>query len=102
LNISAELGSSFNQIQKNWRNRLQATCITDSALEAYCHQVKICTQIALDSVEEDKHKRPDIVYITKKLKEIEIDNIGQVTNIVFKIIQWTAMIVNSHTLCTIT
>jgi len=77
----------IDQVQKIWRNKLQATSITDFALEAYCHQVKICTQIALASVEEDKHKRPNIEYITKKLKEIEIDNIGQVINIVFQNIQ---------------
>ena len=66
---------------------MQATSITDFALEAYCYQVKICTQIALASVEEDKHKRPNIEYITKKLKEIEIYIIGQVINIVFQNIQ---------------
>ncbi|CAL4988562.1 unnamed protein product [Urochloa decumbens] len=75
LDISSE--EFIDQVQTNWRNRLQATCITDSLLEAYCHQVKTCAHIALNSVVQDREKRPDIVYITKKLNEIEIDDFGQ-------------------------
>ncbi|CAL4984853.1 unnamed protein product [Urochloa decumbens] len=75
LDISSE--EFIDQVQTNWRNRLQATCITDSLLEAYCHQVKTCTHIALNSVVQDRQKRPDIVYITDKLNEIEIDDFGQ-------------------------
>ncbi|CAN6371574.1 unnamed protein product, partial [Urochloa humidicola] len=63
----------IHQVQENWRNRMQRTCSTDSELETYCHQVKTCIQIALHSVEKDRHKRPNIVYINKKLNEIEID-----------------------------
>ncbi|XP_066358030.1 cysteine-rich receptor-like protein kinase 7 [Miscanthus floridulus] len=42
-------------VQKNWRNRSQATW-SGSSLEAYCHQVKICAQMALNCVEEDRKK----------------------------------------------
>ena len=84
LRVLAHLDSSISQVQENWRKRWQATCRSDYSLEPCCHQVGICTQIALDCLEKDKHKRPDIVYIIKKLKEIEIDNIGQVINIIFK------------------
>ncbi|XP_066359052.1 uncharacterized protein [Miscanthus floridulus] len=57
-------------VQKNWRNRLQATW-SGSSLEAYCHQVKICAQMALNCVEEDSQERPDIVKIIDALNEIE-------------------------------
>jgi len=51
---------------------LQAAC-TDDLFEAYCHQVDTCIQIALSCVEADSLRRPNIVTITKKLTEIEID-----------------------------
>ncbi|CAL4932720.1 unnamed protein product [Urochloa decumbens] len=63
----------LNQVRIDWRNRLQATCTGDS-LEAYCHQVETCTQIALDCVQKDSQKRPDILKIIEKLNELEIDN----------------------------
>ena len=56
------------------------TAWSSSSLEAYCHQVKICTQMALNCVEEDSQKRPDIVEIIDALNEIERD-IGEVINI---------------------
>ncbi|XP_039823872.1 receptor tyrosine-protein kinase erbB-2-like isoform X2 [Panicum virgatum] len=62
----------LDQVQTNWRNRLQATC-TDDLFKEYCHQVDTCIQIALSCVEIDSCKRPDIVTITEKLNEIEID-----------------------------
>ncbi|CAL4993917.1 unnamed protein product [Urochloa decumbens] len=63
----------INQVRIDWRNRLQATCTGDS-LEAYCHQVETCTQMALNCVETDSQKRPNIMKITEKLNELEIDN----------------------------
>ncbi|CAL4984816.1 unnamed protein product [Urochloa decumbens] len=63
----------INQVQKDWRNKLEATCADDFLLESYCHQVEICTQISLNCVEIDSHKRPDIVKITENLNELEID-----------------------------
>ncbi|XP_039824095.1 putative disease resistance protein RGA1 isoform X3 [Panicum virgatum] len=61
-----------DQVQRNWRNTLQATC-TDDLFEAYCHQVDTCIQIALSCVETDSFRRPDIVAIIEKLNEIEIE-----------------------------
>jgi len=69
--ISAWLDSSMYQVQKNWRNRLQVTYSSGSLVEAYCHQVKTCIQIALLCVEEDSKKRPNIGKITENLNEIE-------------------------------
>ncbi|KAG2640802.1 uncharacterized protein LOC120665707 isoform X2 [Panicum virgatum] len=66
----------INQVRKDWRNRLQATYRDDFSIEAYCHQVEACTQIAVNCVEKDKQKRPDILKITEMLNEIEID-VGQ-------------------------
>ncbi|CAL5048395.1 unnamed protein product [Urochloa decumbens] len=61
----------IDQVQNNWRKRLQSTCSSDSSLEAYCHQIATCTQIALKCVEKDSQKRPNIVTILEKLNEIE-------------------------------
>lgn len=40
-------------------------------LNAYCQQVKRCTQIALNCLENDRHERPNVVDIIQKLKETE-------------------------------
>ncbi|XP_039776597.1 putative disease resistance protein RGA3 isoform X1 [Panicum virgatum] len=61
----------IDQVQNNWRNRLQETYSNASLAAAYCHQVKTCILIALLCVEEDRQKRPNIGEITKKLNEIE-------------------------------
>ncbi|CAL4993824.1 unnamed protein product [Urochloa decumbens] len=63
----------IDQVSANWRERLKATCSDYSLLEAYCHQVKTCTNIALKCLDEDRHKRPDIVNIIGELNEIAID-----------------------------
>jgi len=61
---------------------LQETCSSsDSPLEAYCRQVETCTKIALNCLDEDSPKRPDIVKLTEKLEEIEI-GIGKVIDII--------------------
>ena len=57
---------------------MEATC-TGTLLEAYCHQVETCAQIALNCVETDSQKRPDIMKITEKLNELEFDT-GKVVN----------------------
>ncbi|CAL4994009.1 unnamed protein product [Urochloa decumbens] len=67
----------IDQVRRNWRNRLQATCSSNSTLQVYCHQVETCTQIALDCVAKDSHKRPNIVQITEKLNGFE-DGIGKI------------------------
>ncbi|PVH34004.1 hypothetical protein PAHAL_8G118500 [Panicum hallii] len=61
----------IDQVLKNWRNRLQATYSSGSLVEAYCHQVNTCIQIALLCVEEDSQKRPNIGKIVEKLNEID-------------------------------
>ena len=60
---------------------MQATYGSGSLVEAYCHQVKTCIQIALLCVEEDSEKRPNIGKITENLNEIETA-IGEVINII--------------------
>jgi len=60
----------IDQVCGNWRKRLQV--ISDgSLLEAYCEQVKRCTQLSLKCVENDRHERPGIVDITDELNEVE-------------------------------
>ncbi|KAJ1265022.1 hypothetical protein BS78_08G046200 [Paspalum vaginatum] len=60
-------------VKRNWRSRLQETW-SGSSLEAYCHQVETCIQIALSCVETDAHKRPDILKVIHMLHEVEIDS----------------------------
>ncbi|CAO2148610.1 unnamed protein product [Urochloa humidicola] len=62
----------IDQVIKNWRNVLQATW-SGSLLEAYCHQVERCTQIAQKCVEKDSMKRHGIVRIIDMLNEVEAD-----------------------------
>ena len=40
-------------------------------IEAFCEQVNICTEIALDCVEIDRHKRPTIADIVHRLNDTE-------------------------------
>ena len=54
----------------------------DSYLEAYCHQVEICTQIALDCVEQESQKRPNIIQIIDQLTKTETFVIGKVIKII--------------------
>ena len=68
-------------MQKNWGNGLQVTYSSGSLVEAYCHQLKTCIQMALLCVLEDSKKRPNIGKITEKLNEIETA-IGEVINII--------------------
>ncbi|KAG2557098.1 hypothetical protein PVAP13_8NG091500 [Panicum virgatum] len=63
--------SSDKFIDQNWRNRWQKTYGSGSLVEAYCHQVKTCIQIALSCVEKGSQKRHNIGKITEKLNEIE-------------------------------
>ncbi|XP_062182481.1 cysteine-rich receptor-like protein kinase 44 [Phragmites australis] len=56
--------------QEKWRNKLQATW-SGSLLEEYCRQVKICTEIALECVHNDRKERPSIVAIIERLNEAE-------------------------------
>lgn len=60
-----------NQVHVNWRKRLQETWHASRPLEAYCNQVKICIEIALTCMENDRHNRPTIVDIIHKLNQTE-------------------------------
>ncbi|KAG0529536.1 hypothetical protein BDA96_05G106900 [Sorghum bicolor] len=62
----------IDQVRENWRKKLQEECSSDSLLEAYCRQVETCTEIALNCLDEDSQKRPDIVKITEKLNGIDV------------------------------
>ena len=56
-------------MQANWRNRLQTRW--SSWLHAYCQQVKICTEIALECMEFDRAKRPPMSAVIHRLNEME-------------------------------
>lgn len=62
--------NSIWQVHENWKNRLQAT-LSYTSLEAYYQQVKICIEIALNSVEADRDKRPSIGEIIDMLNKTE-------------------------------
>jgi hypothetical protein len=47
------------------------TTFSGSLLEAYCQQIKICTEIALTSIDDDPHRRPTINEIIAQLIESE-------------------------------
>ncbi|CAL5067362.1 unnamed protein product [Urochloa decumbens] len=73
--LDMTLDEFISNVQRNWKKRCQA-CSNGFLLEAcyVCCQVETCSQIALDCLEEDSEKRPGIVTIIDKLKEIESDN----------------------------
>uniref|UniRef100_A0A0E0R5R5 Protein kinase domain-containing protein n=1 Tax=Oryza rufipogon TaxID=4529 RepID=A0A0E0R5R5_ORYRU len=68
-----------NQVQGKWKNRLQ-TRRNGPLLEAYCQQVKTCTEIALKCLEIDRENRPNILEIINQINEKE-DIIGEKTKI---------------------
>ncbi|KAF8697193.1 hypothetical protein HU200_036194 [Digitaria exilis] len=76
-------GKFVDQVLKSWRKRWQAACNSDFSFEACCHQVETCIQIALDCLEKDSHKRPDIVKMIEELNKIE-PGINKVTDITAK------------------
>lgn len=53
-------------MQENWTNRLLETL---NLRRAYSEQVKICIEIGLSCVQEDRHKRPTIQDIVDRLNE---------------------------------
>ncbi|KAG8089481.1 hypothetical protein GUJ93_ZPchr0011g27773 [Zizania palustris] len=69
---SADMSSQefIDQVLGNWTIRLHETG-NGSSLEAYCQEVKTCTQIAQRCLEIDRHKRPNIVDIINKINEKE-------------------------------
>ncbi|XP_045085156.1 uncharacterized protein [Aegilops tauschii subsp. strangulata] len=69
---SAEMSSHefTNFVQENWTNRLHET---SSLMKAYSKQVKICIEIGLSCVQEDRHKRPTVKNIVDRLNETETE-----------------------------
>ncbi|KAM3260685.1 hypothetical protein ACQJBY_051755 [Aegilops geniculata] len=69
---SAEMSSHefTNFVQENWTNRPHET---SSLMKAYSKQVKICIEIGLSCVQEDRHKRPTVKNIVDRLKETETE-----------------------------
>ncbi|XP_066380644.1 uncharacterized protein [Miscanthus floridulus] len=61
---------NVENVVENWKNRLQAT-LSQLLLEAYCHQVKTCAEIALKCVHDNSQNRPDIGAIITMLNETE-------------------------------
>uniref|UniRef100_A0ACD5UIM7 Uncharacterized protein n=1 Tax=Avena sativa TaxID=4498 RepID=A0ACD5UIM7_AVESA len=59
-----------NLVQKKWTNRLYET---SNLMKAYSEQVKICIEIGLNCVQEDRHKRPTINVIVDRLNETETE-----------------------------
>jgi len=71
--VLAHLDSSISQVLRNWRKRWEKYS-NGSLLEAWFRQVETCTQIALNCLEDDSQKRPDIVKIIDELSKIEAIN----------------------------
>ncbi|XBH72973.1 hypothetical protein VPH35_100159 [Triticum aestivum] len=69
---SAEMSSHefINVVQENWTNRPHET---SSLMKAYSKQVKICIEIGLSCVQEDRHKRPTVQNIVDRLNETETE-----------------------------
>uniref|UniRef100_A0ACD5ZDR4 Uncharacterized protein n=1 Tax=Avena sativa TaxID=4498 RepID=A0ACD5ZDR4_AVESA len=67
---SAEISSRefINLVLENWTNRLPEIL---NQRNAYSEQVKICIEIGLNCVQEDRHKRPTIQDIVSMLEETE-------------------------------
>ncbi|XBI03954.1 hypothetical protein VPH35_132312 [Triticum aestivum] len=59
-----------NVVQLIWTNRLLET---SNLRKAYSEQVKICIEIGLSCVQEDRHKRPTIQDIVDKLNATETE-----------------------------
>ena len=73
--IDAEMQQEFlDQVQGNWRKKLQPTWSSTEPLEAQCQQVKICAKIALRCMDKDMYNRPCIVDIIHDLDKTEIFN----------------------------
>lgn len=57
-----------NVVQESWTNRLLET---SNLRRAYSEQVKICIEVGLSCVQEDRQKRPTIQDIVDILNETE-------------------------------
>nr|WDY61369.1 WTK6-vWA [Triticum aestivum]WDY61370.1 WTK6-vWA [Triticum aestivum] len=71
LSFEMDYQDFLDQVQKNWRNRLQDTWHNSEPVQAYCRQVNVCIEIALSCMDADRNKRPSILDIIDKLNKTE-------------------------------
>lgn len=57
------------QVTKNWKERMQGT--SRSSQEKNIRQVKMCVDIALKCVENDRTRRPRVHDIVKRMKALD-------------------------------
>ncbi|KAF7077195.1 hypothetical protein CFC21_081772 [Triticum aestivum] len=69
---SAEMPSEefIDLVQEKWKNRIQGASTDD--IDSCAELVKTCIKIALNCVDADRHKRPNIGDIIRELDETEI------------------------------
>uniref|UniRef100_A0A453MVM6 Protein kinase domain-containing protein n=2 Tax=Aegilops tauschii subsp. strangulata TaxID=200361 RepID=A0A453MVM6_AEGTS len=69
---SAEMPSEefIDLVQEKWKNRIQGPSVDD--IDSCAELVKTCIKIALNCVDADRHKRPNIGDIIRELDETEI------------------------------
>jgi len=58
----------INLVQENWTKRLHET---SNLRKAYSEQVRVCIEIGLSCVQDDRHKRPTIQDILDRLNDTE-------------------------------
>lgn len=61
----------IDTVQRNWRSKLDDGTYDGILLDAYCRQVKTCTEIALKCINHEKQKRPNILEILDMLNVME-------------------------------
>ncbi|XP_066337096.1 receptor-like serine/threonine-protein kinase SD1-7 [Miscanthus floridulus] len=61
---------SLGVVYTNWRDRLKGM-LSCTSLEAECHQVKGCIEIAINCIDADRQKRPTIGEVVCRLNELE-------------------------------
>ena len=64
---------SIAQVCGNWKRRKRRLQVTyrGATVDAYCQQVETLIEMAMNCMEFDRHKRPDIVDITLILNTTE-------------------------------
>ena len=65
------------QVANNWKGRMQGT--SRSSQEKNIQQVKMCVDIALRCVEDDRTRRPRVHDIVKKMKALD-DEFGELSS----------------------
>jgi hypothetical protein len=75
--VSFQRYNRIMEVHDKWRKRLVQE-LKPRTLEVYCHQVKICMEIALECITRKRQDRPTIQCIVSTLLETEtlIENLG--------------------------